>query len=111
MFGKAGLLLIEVNREQLEPDRRPALKIEQQSQQCVTVLTTTETDHNAVAVFDHVEVGDRASDAAQKVLFQFFSAHAFEPLKQICPSDLILACRRERVPRTAHWVCAANMAG
>jgi hypothetical protein len=56
--------MVEVYREQVEPDGRAALKIAEQCEQSVTVLAPAQADHHPVAVFYHVEVAEGAADAA-----------------------------------------------
>ena len=58
MFRKARLLLVEVDRHDLEANRCDLLQVEQHVEQGVAVLATGQADHDLVAVLDHVVVGD-----------------------------------------------------
>jgi hypothetical protein len=53
VVGEAGLLLVEVDRDQLEVDGRALLQLEQDVQQAVAVLAARQADHHAVAFLDH----------------------------------------------------------
>src|SRR5258708_29918954 len=47
---KAGLFLIKIDSQELEPHWSALLDVEQQFQHCVTVFTARQADHNPVAV-------------------------------------------------------------
>ena len=66
---EVGLLLIEVDGEQLEPDGRAPAHVEQQVEHRVAVLAAGQADHHAVAVRDHPEVLDRLAHLAQQAGF------------------------------------------
>ncbi|MNN83783.1 hypothetical protein D3C81_2008690 [compost metagenome] len=68
MLGKAGLLLVQVHRHQLERHRRFFLQLQQQVQQRVAVLATGQADHHLVAGLDHAEVGNRLPHLAPQPL-------------------------------------------
>src|SRR6267378_1407394 len=58
-FGRESrLLLIQVDSQQIESHRSAPLYVKQQLQQCVAVLSTRQTDHHAIAIFDHAKVSD-----------------------------------------------------
>mmetsp|Transcript_18070 Transcript_18070/g.43154 ORF Transcript_18070/g.43154 Transcript_18070/m.43154 type:complete len:400 (-) Transcript_18070:358-1557(-) len=67
---EAGLLLVEVHRHQLEPNRRALLQVQQDVQHRVAVLAAGQADHDLVAFFDHVEVGNGLADLAVQPLGQ-----------------------------------------
>ncbi len=60
--GEIRLLLVEVDRHQLEAHRRAALHRQQHVQQRVRVLAARQADHHAVALADHRVVGDGLAD-------------------------------------------------
>ena len=66
--GKPGLLLVEVDGDQLELDRGFLLQTQQDIQHAVAVLAAGQADHHAVALLDHVEVGDRLAHLAPDAL-------------------------------------------
>ena len=79
VFGKAGLFLVQVHRDQFERHRRTRLQLQQDVEHGVAVLAAGKTNHDPVAFLDHAEIGDRlAGLAAQSfgelVLFQFLLA-------------------------------------
>src|SRR5215475_14319569 len=72
VLGKIGLFLIQVDRQQVEFDRRAASYFHQQAQQRVTVLAAAQTDHDAVAFTDHSEIFDRFAHSAKQYFLQLF---------------------------------------
>jgi len=70
VFGEAGLLLVEVDGNQLEVHRRALAHRDQQVEQRMAVLAAGQADHDPVAGFDHVEVGNRAAQFAMQLLAQ-----------------------------------------
>jgi len=71
MLGKAGLLLVQVDGDQFEFDRRGFLQIQQNVEQGIGILAAGQTDHDLVAVFDHVVIGDGVADVMTQALLQF----------------------------------------
>ena len=69
LFWKAGLFLVEIDREDLKIDRRTPLHIEQQVEQRVAVLSAGKTDHYPVALVDHSEIGDRTAYLLEQLCF------------------------------------------
>ena len=67
VFGKIGLFLIEIHRQNVEFHWRTTLYVEQQIEHRVAVFAARETHHHAVAFLDHREICDR-------------TAHLFEQL-------------------------------
>ena len=67
---EARLLLVEVDRDDREVDRRALLQVQQDVEQRVAVLAAREADHDTVALLDHVVVGDRLADLAVQALGQ-----------------------------------------
>ena len=65
---EAGLLLVEVDGDDRELDRRPRAQLDQDVEQRIAVLAARDADHHPVAVLDHREVGDRAADLAVQAL-------------------------------------------
>ena len=70
--GKVRLLLVEVDRDQLELHRRLALQLQQDVEHRVAVLAAGQAHHHLVAVLDHAEVGDRPADLVAQALGQAF---------------------------------------
>ena len=70
VLGKAGLLLVEVDGDDVERHRRALAQVEQDVEQRVAVLAARHADHHLVAGFDHVEVDDRLADLAVQALGQ-----------------------------------------
>jgi hypothetical protein len=70
VFREAGLLLVEVDRHDVEVHRRALAQGQQQVEQRVAVLAARQADHDLVAGLDHVEVGDRLADLAVQPLAQ-----------------------------------------
>ena len=68
--GKARLLLVEVDRDELERQRRAPLQRQQDVEQPVAVLAARQADHHAVAGVDHRIVGDRLPDQPAQALAQ-----------------------------------------
>ena len=68
MLGKIRLLLVEVDRDQFEPDRRLLLQLHQDVEHRVAVLAAGQAHHDLVAVLDHAEIGDRATDLVAQAL-------------------------------------------
>ena len=90
IFGKTGLLLIEVNGEDLELDRSSPLHIKQQIEHRVTVLSARETDHDLVAVLDHAEVADCSTEFFQQL---GFGLSLYKQLFDLPPKRQIFACQ------------------
>src|SRR3990167_6751407 len=66
----ARMLLIEIDRDKVERYRRQRTQLEQHVEQAIAVFAAGEADHDAVAGFDHVEIGDRLSGEAAQALLQ-----------------------------------------
>ena len=79
--GKSRLLLVEVDGDDLELDRRARAQLDQDVEQRVAVLAARDADHDAVAVLDHREVGDRTPDLP------------VQPLRELGDLDRELAAR------------------
>jgi len=67
---EARLLLVEVDGDDREVGRGALAQLDQDVEQRVAVLAARDADHDAVAVLDHREVGDRAADLAMQALPQ-----------------------------------------
>ena len=67
---KTGLLLVEVDRNQLKADGRTLLHHEQDVEHGVAVFATGHADHDLVAFFDHVVVDDGLAHLAAQALFE-----------------------------------------
>ena len=70
MLGKAGLLLVEVDRDDLEGHRRACTQREQQIEQGIAVLAARDADHHLVTRFDHRKISDRLAHLAAQPLVQ-----------------------------------------
>src|ERR1035438_5657218 len=68
MAGEAGLLLVEIDRDDLEVEPRALAQFAEDVEQRVAVLAAGDADHDAVARFDHREVDDRLADQAVQPL-------------------------------------------
>ena len=64
------LLLIQVDRNQLETNGRALLQFEQNVQHGIAVFAATDADHHLVAFFNHIEVHNRLADFAAQAFFQ-----------------------------------------
>jgi hypothetical protein len=69
--GKARLLLIEIDRDDLEANRRAALQGEQHVKQRVGILAARQAHHDAIAVGDHAKVADRLAHRRAQLRLQF----------------------------------------
>src|SRR5262245_17738762 len=74
VLGESRLLLVEIHRQEIKADRSTPLQIQQQAEQCIAVLAATQTNHDPVAILDHLEIGDGPPEAAQKLRFYCFRA-------------------------------------
>ena len=70
VVGETGLLLVEVDGDQLKVDWRALLHFEQDVEHAVAVFAAGDADHDAVAFFDHAEIHDGLADLAAQALFQ-----------------------------------------
>ncbi len=59
MRGKSRLLLIKIDRDDVELDRRAFAQMQQHIEQRVTVLAARQAHHDLVAGAYHVEIADR----------------------------------------------------
>ncbi len=64
------LLLVEIDRNELELHRCFRLQAEQDIEHRVRVLAAGQAHHHPVAGFDHAEIRDRATDIAPQSLLQ-----------------------------------------
>jgi hypothetical protein len=62
----AGVILVEVHGDQIEAHRGAAAERVEHGKQPIAVLAARHRDHDAIAVFDEVEVGDGAAHVAQE---------------------------------------------
>ena len=74
--GKSGLLLIEIDGEEIEAHRGAAFERHENVQQRVGVLASRHAHHHAVAVGDHAVVGNRLADRAAQLCLQFVEGAA-----------------------------------
>ena len=86
---KARLLLVEVDRDDVEVDRRAFAQPHQDVEHRVAVLAARQAHHHLVAVLDHVEVDDRLADLAAQPLEQLVVLVGF----------FLLAARERRFDR------------
>ena len=77
MLWEAGLFLIEVNRNQGKTDRGALLQITQDLQHGIAVFPAGKTHHNAIAVFDHIEVGNGFAHVTTQTFLQFVQVVLF----------------------------------
>jgi len=76
IFGKnvrwiTGVLLVQVECEQLEGHRRFFAQLHQHIEHAVAVLAPGQANHHLVARFDHVEIGDCLAGQAAQALGEF----------------------------------------
>lgn len=71
VLGEAWLLLVHVDRDDVELDRRHFLQVQQNIEHGVAVFAARQADHDLVALFDHVEVGDGFAGKATQAFLQF----------------------------------------
>ena len=71
MLGEAGLLLIQVDGNQIEMDGGAGFEAHQYVEHTEAVLAAGEADHDLVALFNHVEVGNGLTHVAPQALLQF----------------------------------------
>ena len=71
MLGKSGLLLVQINGNQLEMNGSPGLKFQQNIEHGVTVFAPRNTHHDAVTFFNHVEVHNGLAHQAAKPFLKF----------------------------------------
>ena len=67
---EARLLLVEVDRDDVEGHRRAFAQRQQDLEQAVAVLPARQADHHLVAIVDHAEVADRLADLADQPLLE-----------------------------------------
>ena len=70
VFGKAGLLLVEIDRGQFEPHRRPRLELAQNIEQDEGILAAGQADHDPVALLDHIEILNGAAHVPPQALLE-----------------------------------------
>ena len=70
LFRKTRLLLVEVDRHQLELHRRPRLQVAQNIEQREGILAAGQANHHPVAVLDHVEILNGPADVAPQPLLK-----------------------------------------
>ena len=66
--GEIGLLLVEIDGDEFEIDRRLFLQAQQDVQQGVGIFAPRQANHHPVAFFDHVVVDDGLAHAASEPL-------------------------------------------
>ncbi|MNS35225.1 hypothetical protein D3C72_673750 [compost metagenome] len=71
MLGESRLLLVHVHRDDLELDRCNLLQVQQHIEHGVAVFAAGQADHDLVAIFNHVEIGDRFAGQTAQSLLQF----------------------------------------
>ena len=86
---------VHVHRHQREPHRRPPTQCVEQLHQGPAVLAAGQTDHNAVAVLDQIEVDDRAGQLPRQLLLE----HAVVGHR----SSLLERTTRRFAPPTGLW--------
>src|SRR5205085_6922352 len=96
LCGKTGLLLIEVDGDDLEGKRRTILEREQNVQERVAVFAPREAYHHPVALFDQAEVADRLTDEAAQALLQLVGL-------ETCAPRISCACGPVRRGRRCEW--------
>ena len=67
---KARLLLVEIDRDDVEAQRGAILEREQDVEKPVAVLAARQADHHAVAFLDHREIADRLARQPSQTLLE-----------------------------------------
>jgi len=70
MGRKAGLLLIEIHRYEIEANRCPPLEHEQEIEQAIAVFPTRDAHHDLVAILDQPILGDGLADETKQAGLQ-----------------------------------------
>ena len=70
LAGKAGVPLVQGDREQLEPYRRATLEDAEQLQQGMRILSSGDPDHDSIALGDQAEIGDGPAYVTEQTLLQ-----------------------------------------
>ena len=77
VFREARLFLVEVNGHQRETDWCALLQITQDLQHGIAVFTPGEANHNAVAIFNHIEVSNSFAHVTTQTFLQFVQVVLF----------------------------------
>ena len=64
------MLLIQIDRNYVEMDRRTLTQFEQHIEQAVAVFATRQADHDFVAILNHIEVANRLPDQSCQTFFE-----------------------------------------
>ena len=70
MVRETGLLLVEIDGDELEMDGRTLLHFEQDIEHAVAVFAARDADHDAVSLLDHAKVHDGLAHLAAQAFFQ-----------------------------------------
>ena len=101
LLGEARLLLIQIHRHDVEPDRCARLQMQQHIEHGVAVLAARQTGHHLVAVVDHVVIGDSLSH------------HASQPLGELVRLvrrfALLVAARVNVDYVSVHWIAYSEI--
>ena len=81
---KARLFLIQINRDEVEVDRRPAPERQEYLKQPIAVFPAGKADHDLIAVLDHAIIGDGLADQPAEPGFQLFDVVAESRLTGDC---------------------------
>ena len=68
MLRKIGLLLIQIYRMQAEIYWCMPLKVKQNIQHGIGIFATRQTNHDQIAIFDHIVIGNGATDFPPEIL-------------------------------------------
>src|ERR1019366_581074 len=82
---KTRLLLVEIDGDNVEPDRRAFLERQQDVEQAVAVLAAGHAYHHLVTGFDHCEVANRFADLTPQALSQLVGFELPAPRVAVCP--------------------------
>jgi hypothetical protein len=66
------LLLVQIDSDEIKPDRGSTLEDDQEIQQTITVLPSRDADHDLVPRFDQTIFADRVPNLAEQSRLQLF---------------------------------------
>ena len=71
MLGKARLLLVQIDRDDVKMNRRARFEFEQNIEQTIAVLATRQAHHDFIAILNHIKIANRLTDLAAQAFFEF----------------------------------------
>lgn len=68
---KVGKMLVQTKCQQLEADRGTSLQTHERIKQCIAVLSSGDTHHHLVSVFNQIEIRNRLGAKSDQALLEF----------------------------------------